>query len=277
MLRLSLIPVVGMTVLLAACTPDAPHGKKADTQGVVQAADNLRKSGDAGGAVRMLRDAQAKTPEDPDVLLHLGYALIAADEPEEAVNIFDKLLALHPDNALAYGGKAVAFDHAGNHLAAQDLYEKALAITPDSLSLQNNLAMSMILNDQLDQALALLEKLNRRESNPTVRQNLAMAYALTGDSKKALALNLETLSPEQAQENMRFYEEYQRRHKTKPAHKKQESIGFAETPGIMDSMMDKAPADAPAPASQPKAKPAAPSDDGDSIFTLKYNYPSQGR
>ncbi len=142
-----------------------------------------------------------------------GNALIENGKPQEAIIVFDKLIALEPENALAYNGKAVAFDYSGNHLAAQEIYETALALAPDSIPIKNNLAMSLILNHQVKQAIALLEPLvknssNREPSINVVRHNLALAYGISGQHEKATRLNLRDLTKEQAQENIRYYESY---------------------------------------------------------------------
>lgn len=170
-----------------------------------------------------------------------GNALIESGKPQEAIIVFDKLIETEPHNALAYNGKAVAFDHSGNHLAAQELYKTALSLSPDSLTIRNNLAMSMILNNQIDQATKLLESLvqESKDSNPTshiIRHNLALAYGLSGEHEKATKLNLRDMTKKQAEENIEFYKQYSTRNNSKPAaagaKKKEEkqNIGFITSP-----------------------------------------------
>ena len=157
-----------------------------------------------------------KTPQsiaESELLRKNGNALIESGRQQEAVIIFDKLIALDPQNALAYNGKAVAFDYSGNHLAAQDLYQTALSLSPNSLPIKNNLAMSLILNNQIKQAIKLLEPLvksskNKDSSNNIIRHNLALAYGISGQHEKATKLNLRDMTKEQAEENIRFYKSY---------------------------------------------------------------------
>ena len=85
-------------------------------------------------AAGLLQNDLEKDSNNPALLGQLGYAQIAADQSEDAVRTFDQLIALDPNNANAYDGKAMAFDHAGNHLAAQELYQQALKLAPDSLT-----------------------------------------------------------------------------------------------------------------------------------------------
>lgn len=187
----------------AISQPDAP----------IEAYEKLaylyRQQGRAAEAVPVLREALAREPGNTKILSQLGYALITTGHSQEAVSVFDELSAIEPENAMHYNGKAVAFDNAGNHVAAQEIYQKALSMAPDSANIQNNYAMSLILDKKYDEAIALLEPLVQKNDNPTMRQNLALAYGLKGDSTKAFDLNRRSLSPKQAQDNLRFYQEYQ--------------------------------------------------------------------
>lgn len=230
-----LVLSLGVLTLLAACASDKQPMTDAERQ-QVEAAVNIRRSGNPQQAVAMLRDALAQHPDDAALLTQLGYALIETGKPEaskEAVTVFDKVIALQPGNASAYTGKAVAFDHTGNHLAAQDLYEQALRLEPGSVSIRNNLGMSLILNGQYDRAITLFEALRQdAESNKTVQQNLALAYGLKGDPGKAMSLNLKDLPEEQAKENLQFYDTYASRMR-KQAPDSSMQIGFTETPAAI--------------------------------------------
>lgn len=106
-----------------------------------------------------------------------GNALIEDGRPQEAIALFDQIISQDPQNALAYSSKAVAFDKLGNHLAAQDMYQTALSLSPNSSSIKNNLAMSFIMNHQAKQAIVILEPLVKADpANKTIRDNLALAY-----------------------------------------------------------------------------------------------------
>ncbi len=175
----------------------------------LEAAASMRKMGAHGEAAGTLRDANSKFPSDTEIIRQLGIALIASGQPVEAVGVFDMLAAMQPKNAMAYNGKAVAFDTAGNHVAALEIYEKALSLEPQSVAIRNNMALSMVLNEQVDEGIELLEALYK-ESNahPKVRHNLALAYGLKGNRQRALELGLKDLTKEQAEENLRFYQQY---------------------------------------------------------------------
>ncbi len=137
-----------------ASIPNLPKSPMQPTEADLKLATFERKMGQPEQAPSPCRRRWRKNPGDPAFIEQLGYALTAAGQPEAAVAVFDRLIAMQPDNAMAYNGKAVAFDHTGNHLAAQELYQQGLKLSPNSVSIQNNLAMSLILNDQYDQAIA---------------------------------------------------------------------------------------------------------------------------
>lgn len=175
----------------------------------MQLAALYRKIGKPRDAAVVLQSALAKHPGDTQALTQLGYALVESDQPREAVNVFDQLIAMRPHDASFHNAKAVAFDMSGNQAAAQEIYQKALTLAPDSVSIKNNLAMSMILNRQVDDAIALLEPLSQTsQANATVRQNLALAYGLKGDRERAMELGQRDVTPQQAEENWKFYRHY---------------------------------------------------------------------
>jgi Flp pilus assembly protein TadD len=205
---------------------------ESDVEAEIEIAAIDRRMGRPQEAVEVMRDALKRQPDNQRVMMHLAYALVDAKRFEEAVGIFDGIIAANPKDAAAYSGKGMAFDRSGNHLAAQELYSQALKIEPDKLSAQNNLAMSLILNNQLSQAIGMLEALSSlHPDHKTIRRNLALAYGLSGKSEKAFAIDAMDLTPEQARENGRFYSYYAGKRTGRSPLKDSEhiSVGFSET------------------------------------------------
>ncbi|MCE2927443.1 MAG: tetratricopeptide repeat protein [Rickettsiales bacterium] len=170
-----------------------------------------RQAGQGAQAVTLMQQAEIRQPDNEDVLAQLGYALIDAGQFKEAVEVFDKLTAINHKSVAGHNGKAVAFDKAGNHVAAQDIYQTALKLAPNSAIVINNLALSYIMHHQPDMAISLLEPWMKQSSAPaSMRYNLALAYGVKGDAARAHALNIQTMSEKEARENQVFYEEYAR-------------------------------------------------------------------
>ncbi len=224
-------------------------------------------------AVEILKDAAKRQPDNDTVQTQLGYALVDAHDYEDAVSIFDKLIQKSPADIQNYNGKGVAFDKAGNHLAAQEVYKQALSISPGTLSVENNLAMSLILNKQYGQAIAVLSKLyNDNPDNKTVRHNLALAHGLNGDKEIAMKLNSKDLSPDQTKENQKYYSYYaQLSHDMSSTGPQTSQIGFSETPKEDKAIpaapvvkkhklakLKPTPTDAPAETAAAPAEPAKP-------------------
>jgi Flp pilus assembly protein TadD len=173
-----------------------------------------RKLGQSDKSLALMRAFEPHAIDNPQVLAQLGYALIDMNEPRGAIAVFDKLMAIKNNYPDAYNGKAVAFDHTGNHAAAQELYRRALNLSPGAPHIQNNLSMSLILDGKSKEAIAFLEPLYEQDkNNKVIRHNLAMAYGINGQDKKSMELNLVDLSKDQAQENLIYYKEFARRQK----------------------------------------------------------------
>lgn len=201
-------------IVLAACQPanlsPAPVSDDMSRAAILQARE-ARQLGQPQQALEIMRSIFAQKPGDPQVILNLGYALIANNASEDAVNLYDALIAMRPQDPLGYNGKGVAFDHSGNHMAAKELYEKALLLSPDSPAIQNNLAMSFILSEEPQKAIEILAPLEKTaQSTATIRQNLALAYGIVGDNRNARAINLKDLNEEQTEDNLKFYAHYKK-------------------------------------------------------------------
>ncbi len=178
-----------------------------------------------------------KRESESERLRKNGNALIEIGNTEEAVNVFDQLIKLEPKNIVAYNGKAIAFDRSGNHLAAQEIYKAALSINPNSVLTKSNLGMSFILNNQLKQSIGVLEPLAKNDKykkSPylgTIRHNLALAYALSDQSKKAKDAGLEVINKKSAEEEVASYKKSGKstERDEKETTKSADNVGFVTT------------------------------------------------
>lgn len=171
-----------------------------------------RSIGRTPQAIAVLQKAYAVDDDDARVRKQLGFALLAAGQNEAAFELFSRWVEDEPKNADALNGYAMALDYKNDHTAAQTAYQKAIALSPANvMDIKNNLGMSYILAGKWEAAIDLLEPLVKAGAGKTTRQNLALAYGLKGDKKKALEMNLKDLPAAKAKENMRFYEEYLKR------------------------------------------------------------------
>jgi Flp pilus assembly protein TadD len=210
-----------------------------------------------------------------------GNDLIESGKEQEAIAVFDKIIAIDPKNALAYNGKAVAFDHSGNHLAAQELYQTALKLSPNSAAIKNNLAMSLILNKQIKQAIAILEPLSKKpgldhdQSGDIIRHNLALAYGISGQYDKATKINRKDLSIKEAKENIEFYKNYVAQNSgVKAISNNEHNVGFINPPQSPAPVKKPAPVAAKNTPAKIEAKPSEEtSEPGFFSRMTSYDYP----
>ncbi|MDG1286370.1 MAG: tetratricopeptide repeat protein [Rickettsiales bacterium] len=232
-------------ILLAGCGPQAAsEGPLSDRErSLIHLADTMRSGGDVDSAIDLYKRAMAKSKHQVEAhlaladlylqlernsdaqevlltakkrqpkaaLVNLGLAKLAVNrgETQEAIGYFNDGLEGTPNHLDLLSGKAVSLDMEGQHDAAQALYFKALDTTSESAEfVQSNLAMSYIMNGQYDEAIAQLTAIDTMEKSAVMRQNLALAYGLKGQMKKARKWGLKDLSKKEFEQNIKFYKNY---------------------------------------------------------------------
>lgn len=174
-----------------------------DIASVLGFARNLRYIGNSKAAVLLLKKALSSLPKHVDLRIQLVKAQIASGFLEEAAGQTDYLLQTAPAEWEVYALEGVILDHHGKFLAAQTAYGKALSISPNNITVLNNMSLSLAQNGKLDLAISLLQNLVQSEySTPQVRQNLALFHALNGDLQSAEKLAREDLPPGVVSDNL---------------------------------------------------------------------------
>lgn len=146
----------------------------------------LTRAGNRAQAEQVMAAAVERRPNDGRLVLELARMRLRTGAAGEALGLFDRVLARDSRNVPALDGRGVALDLMGRHPEAQDSYRRAQAIAPDSVSVANNLGLSLLLDGRPDEARAVLEPLARRsDSNQRVTANYAISLAATGDEAAA--------------------------------------------------------------------------------------------
>jgi Flp pilus assembly protein TadD len=147
-------------------------------------------------AMEAYRRALAVDPAMPAALLGLGRLELARGSAADAERDFSKLLAGAPNDRAALNDLGVALDLQGRHAAAQQAYARLLRIDPDNRAAAVNQALSFSLSGQAGRSVALLRgPASQADATPRVRQDLAVALTLSGDTRDAEKLLLTDLSP----------------------------------------------------------------------------------
>ena len=173
--------------------------------------NTLLEMGQADEAIIAFNSALSREPRDPEALRGVARAYLKTARPE---------LAGQP-LALAYEGTpndpkllmliGVADDFIDQHGEAQARYRRGLELAPGDTGLTLNLALSLSLTGDYDQAIARLQPLAAGPSaTPRERQTLALIYGLKGDRAAATKVALIDLEPAAVQHNLAAYDSLRR-------------------------------------------------------------------
>lgn len=89
------------------------------------------RRGDTAGALRDFDEATRLNPNEPEAYLNRGTILLRDDQVREAIAQFDSAIERQTRRpALAYFGRAVAYEEAGNIRAAYNDYRRASELAP---------------------------------------------------------------------------------------------------------------------------------------------------
>ena len=146
---------------------------------------------------------------DPDATEpKIGMARVAIHQRRlgDAADIYRKLLVKAPNNPLAASGLGVALDMDGKHAEAQAVLRAALAANPGDPALSVNLGLSLVMGGDPQQGANVLLDVTRYPSAPAqARQDLALAFGLSGNTDAAGQVLAADLPKDQVADNLRFY------------------------------------------------------------------------
>ena len=215
-----------------------------DEAGFVDLAKTLASMGKKDEAKDVLLTGVEVVPGSDKIKIELARTYLNEFDQKPALEVLEKVK--NKESKEYYSMMGVASDLEGDNMQAKEYYRKGLEVDAKDENLRNNLAMSYILTGEYADAIALLEDLTKdpyveQKYKPKYRQNLALAYGLSGKNEKALKSLEKDLSPGQARENVEFYKRLSmgdapktgKKAAVKPAAAKKEAIKQAE-PVVMD-------------------------------------------
>jgi Flp pilus assembly protein TadD len=157
-----------------------------DPRAAVNYARNLKALGAKQEALAILQVAHQRTPTDRE--LNSEYGRLALEHQQ--FTVAEKLLAqaddpVNPDwRTVSARGAAMAKQ--GRHHEAVPFFQRAMELAPDQASIRNNLAMAYAMAGQPDKAEPLLrEAAAKSPDDPRIAQNLALVLGLQGRHEEA--------------------------------------------------------------------------------------------
>lgn len=179
----------------------------ADAKVLVEYGDTLAEAGSFDEAIevygKVARDSDARL----DALLGLEQTYLRLGEPAQALKCAEEAHARAPLDHRVLVSEGVILDTLGEHKEAQALYRAALAKAPHDVAARNDLALSLAITDQFDDAVDILNSMAQSSNaSPRIRQNLALVYGLKGDAERARALSRVDLDTATTEGNLRFFQ-----------------------------------------------------------------------
>lgn len=166
----------------------------------------LNKIGANDEALEAFEAALKLKPMHVDVRRGMGNTLIMLDRPASAIQHFERALNRMEDPRL-FNGIAVAYDLLDDYKAAQAFYRVGLKTEPKSLTLRNNLGLSLLLSGDIEAAGTELRKVVANTgATPRHRSNLALALVLAGDSATAETVARYDLDDRSARDQIAYFE-----------------------------------------------------------------------
>ncbi len=178
----------------AAPSPSSPGSRARYRDGLNESARLLRANR-PGEAMKVLEDLVREYPDDPDVAINMGGALILQRKWNRAVKLLEEAVARHPDNALLWSNLAAAYlgrlETAGPRQQERAIraYEKALQVDPNVPNVHYHLGLIYKERGDLKRASAHFQR--ALEVNPQDRDArywlrrlgriLAEAYGTSGE------------------------------------------------------------------------------------------------
>jgi Flp pilus assembly protein TadD len=175
------------SLLLAACSSTAPS----DTDRSVQLANDLNKRGDYASAAALYERAAQQPGASIDLWLKLGQARLDGNDAPGAERAFQQALGLQAHNADALLGLGTAQLRLGKTQRAVTALGQAAEASQSPVA-YTRLGIAHVLNGQAVTAqTAFAKALSLQPDDLDSRCNLALAYALGGQSQQAL----DTIAP----------------------------------------------------------------------------------
>ncbi|MCA9494740.1 MAG: tetratricopeptide repeat protein [Myxococcales bacterium] len=126
-------------------------------------------------------------PDDIDALGILSYYQYLAQDYRSALQTYDHILELYPEDAAGYNNKALVYKRQQDYRREEGLYRKALSLQPMDETALNNLAVNLSHQGRFDEALAIMQDLETIDpEDPYADLHRAKIHAEMGHDEQAL-------------------------------------------------------------------------------------------
>lgn len=144
-------------------------------------AEIAARGGRNDAAEAAYRAGLADLPENPRLLYALGLLFAEQDRSDKAIDIFERLVAIDPDNADALNALGYTMtDRTDRHAEARGYIERALALSPDSAAVVDSMGWVLYRLGRPAEALPHLERAFALEANAEIGAHLGEVLWVLG-------------------------------------------------------------------------------------------------
>lgn len=149
-----------------------------------------QQAGDLPKARFAYEKALTTAADNAPALLALARLDRRQGNEQEAERRLSRVLTLEPDNVEALTELAMIYQHSAAPAAqTESLLRKVVALRPHAAASHNNLGYDLLVQERYPEAIDALQRaLSLDPGNAVARNNLAAAYALSGQTEQALQL-----------------------------------------------------------------------------------------
>ncbi|MBL4596565.1 MAG: tetratricopeptide repeat protein [Robiginitomaculum sp.] len=177
----------------------------ADREAALKLARIVRTLGNPRRATAIGSQALALFPDDLDLLLVTGQALIEDGHAGNAISYLQLAHQQDPNNASVLSALGVAYDQTNRHELALSAFKQALGLRPEDSKILSNIGISHALQGEPSIAETWLRRAAALPgADGQVRQNLALVLSLQGRFAEAETLAAQDMPDGVAKENIQF-------------------------------------------------------------------------
>lgn len=156
-------------------------------------------------ALSFFKHAAEISPDSVEAFVGQAQALRFDGKLNSATEMINKALAIDPNSLMVLRELAILYDLSGQESLSEPLYKEIINRSPDVAASHNNLGMNQLVQKKYSEAiLSFLQAHNINRDSIRIKNNLATAYALNGNSTQALNLFISTVGEAAAYNNLGY-------------------------------------------------------------------------